>query len=368
MKIRYIGQLLKAASKDWVEDKAPRLGAALAYYTVFSLAPLMLIVIAVAGFFFGQEAAQNQLVGQLRGMVGQQGAEALQSMIQNASKPSHGIVASIVGFAILLFGASGVFGQLQDSLNTIWEVKPKPGRGIWGFIKSRFLSFAMVLGIGFLLLVSLVLTAVLAAVGGMFEGVFGEMQFLFQAFNFLLSFAVITVLFAMIFKLLPDAEIAWRDVWVGAIITALLFTVGKILIGLYLGRGSATSAFGGAASLVVLLIWIYYSAQILFFGAEFTQVYAARFGSKVKPAENAVAVGDAERLNQGLSGSKPSGVATNPERDVDRGRGRNIAPSPALVQQTSLDQVKPATQITASLGLIALLAARIIKLRRRKSA
>lgn len=265
------------------------LGAALAYYTVFSLAPLLLISIALAGFFLGEEAARGQVLNQLSGLIGEQGGQAMQDMVQNANaKPTTGLVASIIGVVTLLFGASGVFGQLQTSLNIVWGVEPKPGRGITGLLKDRFLSFGFILVVGFLLLVSLILTAAITFVAEWLGRMTPGLEALAQVLNFVLSFGVITVLFALIFKYLPDAKIAWKDVWLGAVITAALFVLGKFALGLYLGTGSVGSSFGAAGSLIILLLWVYYSAQILFFGAEFTQVWANRFGEKVVPDDDAV--------------------------------------------------------------------------------
>jgi membrane protein len=283
--------ILKKAGSDWMEDQAPTLGAALAYYTVFSLAPLLIIAIAIVGLVFGQEAAQGQIFEQLRGLLGEASAKAMQDMVQNANaKPATGVVATLIGVVTLLFGASGVFGQLQTSLNAIWDVEPKPGRGILGLVRDRILSFGFILVVGFLLLVSLLLTAAVAVVAQWFGGMLPAMETLAQILNFVLSLAVITLLFAMIFKFLPDAKIAWHDVWIGAFITALLFTVGKFALGLYLAKSGVGSSYGAAGSLIVLLLWVYYSSQILFFGAEFTQVYANRFGSHVAPTDNAVSV------------------------------------------------------------------------------
>lgn len=304
MNLKMMVGLLKATVADWQEDKASRLAAALAYYTVFSLAPLLVIVIAIAGLVFGPEAARGQIESQLQGLLGPDGAEAVQTMIASADKPTTGIVASIINIAILLFGASGVFAQLQDALNTVWEVAPKPGQGLISAIRSRFLSFSMVLGIGFLLLVSLVLSAGLAAVGSYASQLLPGFGFLWQLLNFAISFGVITLLFAMIYKILPDAQVAWGDVWIGSAITALLFTIGKAAIGLYLGNASVGSAYGAAGSLVVLLIWVYYSAQILFFGAEFTQVYASKYGSRIVPTKNAVAVTEEAQAQQGMTPTK----------------------------------------------------------------
>jgi membrane protein len=282
--------LLKSSATEWVNDKASTLGAALAYYTAFSLAPLLIIVIGIVGLALGEAAARGQIFEQMRGLVGEQGGKAIEGMVQSASKPSQGILATIIGAATLLFGASGVFGQLQSSLNAMWGVEPKPGRGIWGVIKDRFLSFGMILVIGFLLLVSLLLTAALAAAGKWFGGVVPGMEAIGHILNFIVSFAVVTLLFAMIFKFLPDVKMAWSDVWFGSAITALLFSIGKFVLGLYLGKSAVSSSYGAAGSLVVLLLWVYYSSQIVFFGAEFTQVYANQFGSHVEPAEDAVKV------------------------------------------------------------------------------
>ncbi len=283
--------ILKEAAWDWMEDQAPTLGAALAYYTVFSLAPLLIIAIAIAGLVFGPDAAQGQIFDQLRGLLGEASAKSMQDLVENANaKPATGIVATVIGVATLLLGASGVFGQLQTSLNAIWGVQPKPGRGVLGIIQDRILSFGFILVVGFLLLVSLLLTAAIALAGEWFGGMVPGMEFLIQLLNSVLSLAVITLLFAMIFKFLPDAKIAWHDVWIGAFITAALFTVGKFALGLYLGKSGVGSSYGAAGSLIVLLLWVYYSSQIVFFGAEFTQVYANRFGSHVAPADDAVAV------------------------------------------------------------------------------
>ncbi len=286
-----IKDLLKETFSEWSKDKASRLAAALSYYTIFSVAPLLIIAIAVAGLVFGREAATHQIEGQVRGLLGEQGAQAIQTIVENASKTGAGVVATLVGVVTLLMGASGAFAQLQESLNAIWEVKPKQGRGVKGILRDRFLSFSMVLVIGFLLLVSLVLSAVLAGVGKYLAGILPISSVVMQIVNFGISFAVTTLLFALIFKVLPDAYIRWRDVWVGAAFTALLFSLGRFVIGLYLGRSSVSSAYGAAGSLVVLLVWVYYSAQILFLGAEFTQVFATRYGKGIVPKPNAERLG-----------------------------------------------------------------------------
>ena len=291
MKFNEAISILKRTFWEWLEDQAPTLGAALAYYTVFSLAPLLIIVISIAGLVLGKEAAQGQIFQELRGLLGTESGKAVQDIVQSTSAdPSTSLLASVVGFVTLLFGASGVFGQLQTSLNAIWGVQPKPGRGLFGIVRDRFLSFGFILAIGFLLLVSLVLTAAIAFLGQQFGSMIPRMEALVQSLNSILSVAGITLLFAMLFKFLPDARIAWHDVWIGAFITAALFTVGKFALGFYLGKSGVASSYGAAGSLIVLLLWVYYSSQIVFFGAELTQVYANRFGSHVAPSSNAVAV------------------------------------------------------------------------------
>jgi membrane protein len=284
-KLKELGELLKVAAMGWIDDKASRLGAALAYYAAFSLAPLLIIIIAVAGLVFGKDATKAHVLAQMQDLVGKEGGEALQAMMISANKPESGIVAGIMGVVMLLVGAAGLFGQLQDALDTVWGVEPRSGRGIVGFIRDRFLSISMVMGTTFLLLVSLVISAILSAVGGMFgnylAGILG------QTTNIVLSFGFITLLFAMVYRFLPDAIIAWKDVWLGALITSLLFTLGKQLIGMYLGYTATSSAYGAAGSFAVLLIWLYYSSQIFLFGAELTKAYAMRYGSRIHPAPNA---------------------------------------------------------------------------------
>ena len=279
-------QMIKAAVKAWVDDYAPSMGAALSYYTLFSLAPLLIIVIAVAGMVFGQEAAQGEIVAQLRGIMGEEGAVAVEGMLKAAREPAKGVVATIVGIAILLLGATAIFGELQSALDRIWRVPaPKEESGIWHLLRTRLLSFGLVLGLGFLLVVSLVVSAALAALGKWWGGWFEGWDVFLEILNFAVSFGIFTLLFAMIYKIMPRANIPWRDVWTGAAVTALLFTIGKVLIGLYLGKSSLASGFGAAGSLVVLIAWVYYSAQIFLFGAEYTWVYANRHGSRVqKPA------------------------------------------------------------------------------------
>ena len=304
-------KLLKDTATEWSEDNVPLLAAALAYYTVFSLAPLLLISIAIAGLFFGEAAARGEIIGQIQGLVGREGAEAIQAMIQNANRPgSGGTIATIVGVVVLLFGASGVFGQLQVALNTIWEVKPKPGNGIKSFLQARFLSFAMVLVIGFLLLVSLVLSAILAVVSRYFGDLVPGFVIVGQIANFIISFSVVTVLIAAIYKFLPDVNIPWKNLWVGSGVTALLFNLGKFLLGLYISHGGVGSAYGAAGSLVVLLIWVFYSAQILLFGAEFTQVYSKYRGLPIEPSKHAIRV---PKSSDDLP-NKPSVIQRSPNK------------------------------------------------------
>lgn len=302
-RIRSIGQvveLFKAAFADWSEDKASRLAAALSYYAAISLAPLLIVVLGIAGLVFGREAATGQVAAQITGLLGNQGAQVIQDIIANSSKPSTGILSTVIGTAVLLLGASGVFGALQDGLDTIWEVQPKPGRGIAGLIKSRFLSLTMVFGVCFMLLISLAISAALSALGKYAGEVLPMPIFALELLNFIVSFVIITLLFALMYKFIPDAEIRWNDVWIGAAVTALLFTIGKFLIGLYLGRSTIGTAYGAAGSLVVILVWIYYSAQILFFGAELTQVYTNKYGSRIRPAKDAEPVTNESRAQEGL--------------------------------------------------------------------
>jgi membrane protein len=275
-------RLLKETGAGWIADKVPRLAAALAFYTILSAAPLLVIALSIVGMIYGRRAVEGQMVEQMRELVGEEGGKAIQSMIASASGPGSG-VAMVIGIVMLLLGASGVFAELQDALNTIWKAPPRQGPGWLGMIRDRFFSVAMVFGVAFLLLVTLVVSAVLSALTkfARLEGI-GVVG---QIVDFLVSVIVVTLLFAMIYKVLPDVKIAWGDVWVGAIVTAFLFTVGKLLIGLYLGHASVGSAYGAAGSLVVFVVWVYYSGQILFLGAEFTKEYANRFGSRHRSAQ-----------------------------------------------------------------------------------
>ena len=284
--------LIKQTFEEWLQDKAPQLGAALAYYTVFSLAPLILVLLAIVGFIFHDDpgGAWNKLTQQMSYFLDPSAMGVIQDIAQKASQSGNSTLASIIGIALALIGASGVFGQLQDALNTIWGVKAKPSRGIWGFLRNRFLSFAMVAGICFLLLVSLTIEALLQGVSQYVQSVLSGGIVIALAVYVIFDFAVVVVLFAMIFKFLPDVKVQWRDVWLGAVMTAIFFGIGKWLLGLYLGSGAAGSAYGAASSLITLLLWVYYSSQILLFGAEFTQVYADRAGRGVRPDEYVVRV------------------------------------------------------------------------------
>lgn len=291
-------QLFKKTIREWLSDNASQLAASLSFYTAASISPLLVMVILVAGFVWGDQAVQGQLVSQLQSTLGPQGADFITTVLDNANQPNIGSIAGIVSLAVLIWGSTNVFAQLQTALNTIWNVEPKPGRGIMGTIKDRFLSLSMVLGIAFLLLVSLVVSAALSTIGNSFSGMLPGAEWIWQLVNFIISLGVITFLMAAIFKVLPDVEITWRSVWVGAAFTALLFTLGKWALGFYLGN--ATNAYGAAGSVMAFLLWVYYSAQILFFGAEFTQVYANHYGTGVTPADNA------QFINSGEQGAQAS--------------------------------------------------------------
>jgi membrane protein len=274
-----IYQLLKATYFQWSKDRVPRMGAALAYYTIFSLAPLLVIATAIAGFAFGRDAVQGQIMGQIQGLIGAESARAVQTIIQSANKPVGGAIATVFSVIVLLIGASGVFVEMQDALNEIWNVATSK-TGVRRLIKSRFLSFGMVLGIGFLLLVSLLLSTALSAAANYISTFIPVLPPILHTVDFTFSFLFIAALMALIFKLLPDVPIPWSDVWVGALLTSLLFTVGKFLIGFYIGKSVKMSAYGATGAVVIVLAWVYYSAQILYFGAEFTRVYSNECGSR----------------------------------------------------------------------------------------
>jgi membrane protein len=284
MNIKQVWTLVKSSVSSWLDDYAPSMGAALAYYTVFSIAPLLLIVISTAGLVFGEEAVRGEIFGQLRGLMGDQGAAAVEGLLASVSEPEEGTAGAVVGTVLLLIGATTVFGELQNAFDRIWQApgKDKEG-GIWGLIRGRLLSFGMILGIGFLLMVSLVFNAAVAALGKWWGGFFSDLEILVTTVNFIVSFILTTAVFAMLYKFMPRVKIQWKDVWAGAAVTALLFTIGKFLIGLYIGKSAVTSGFGAAGSLVVVLVWVYYSAQIFLLGVEFTWVYSHQHGSRKTP-------------------------------------------------------------------------------------
>ena len=278
----------------WLDDKAPRLAASLAFYTLLSLAPMLVVAVSIAGLIFGEDAARGQIAGQLNGLLGPTGADTVQSILAHAKTPSSGIIGAVVGIALAVFGASGVFGELQTSLDQIWHVESKPGRGVKGFLRDRVFSFTLVMGVAFLLLVSLVLSAALAAIGTYFSHTLPGGEAVWHVLNLVISIGVTAVLFGLIFKIIPDVEIRWHEVWLGALVTAVLFSVGKFGIGLYLGRSSVASPFGAAGSVVALVVWVYYSAQILFFGAELTRAHTEQRGIHVTPTANAVPITPAQ--------------------------------------------------------------------------
>jgi membrane protein len=292
---------IKEIGSEFIEDRAPEQAAALAFYAVLSMAPLLVIAIGVAGLVFGREAAENAIVTEFRGALGPGVAEMVQEVVKRSSvEPSRGIAAIVFGMVMLIVGAIGVFGQIKSALNTMWNVTPRPGRGLWGLIRDRLLSFAMVLCIGFLLLVSLAVSAVIAGAMGRFGDRLPMADWAAALLHFGASVVVITGLFGAIYKILPDARISWHDVALGALITSMLFSAGKFLIGVYLARASIVSAFGAAGSLVMILLWVYYSAILFLVGAEFTQVYARRRGSRIVPSAHAMwAPGSDPRVTAG---------------------------------------------------------------------
>ncbi len=275
--------LVQRAAVAWLDDYAPSMGAALSYYTLFSLAPLLLIVMSVAGLVFGAEAVRGEIFGQLQGLMGHETASAVEGVLASVSKPAEGITATVIGIIIVLIGATAVFGELQDALDRIWRApardKTSGLMGLWWLLRTRLLSFGMILGIAFLLMVSLVMGALMAALGKWWGGMFTGWAMVAETVNLLITFALTTTVFAMIYKMMPRARVQWQDVWLGALVTSLLFTIGKFLIGIYIGKSGIASGFGAAGSLIIILVWVYYSAQIFLIGAEFTWVYAHTFGS-----------------------------------------------------------------------------------------
>ncbi|MEB3280008.1 MAG: YihY/virulence factor BrkB family protein [Lyngbya sp.] len=287
MNLNTIWSLLKETFNEWQQDKVPILAAALSYYMIFSIAPILILVIAVVGFIVGEQLAQDQVFAQLESFFGPENAASIRTILQNQFSPSSNITATVVAIVTILFGATTVFAQLKQALNLIWGVEPKPGQAVRGFIQTRILSILMVLGIGFVLLLSLIISAVLTATTSWLEKHLFIPSFVWSFIDLAISLALTTLLFGQIYRVLPDVRIAWKDVTVGALMTAILFTIGKSLISLYLGNSSIGSAYGAAGSFVVVLIWIFYSTQIFLFGAEFTQVWSRRYGSQIRPNKNA---------------------------------------------------------------------------------
>lgn len=280
--------VLKESLLNFFRDNCLKLSAALAYYTVFSIGPMLLVVIAIAGYFFGRDAIEGEVFFQLRNLVGSAPAAQIQQIIQNAKLSDHTLLASIFGVITLIIGATGVFSEIQDSINLIWQLKPKPRKGLILFLINRIISFSMVVGLGFIIIVSLVASALISALGKKLHAMYPELAIYFiQGFNHLLSFATITLLFAVIFKVLPDAKIKWKDVWVGSLLTSILFLIGKFLIGYYIGNSNIGSTFGAAGAIIILLLWVNYSSIILYFGAEFTQCFCQKRGRRIQPNDYA---------------------------------------------------------------------------------
>ena len=293
--------LVKKTIKEWNEDKASRLAAALAYYTVFSIPPLLVVAIGIASLFTERSVVEDQLINQAGSLMGSQGSEAIETILESVESPGNSeILPTIIGIVLLLLGASGVFTQLQDAMNTIWDVESDPDRGFIGAIKERFLSFTMVLAIGFVLLVSLLLSTLLTTFGDFVGQIISETEMILLVVNFVISFGAIALLFALIFKVVPDVDITWRDVAIGSLLTAVLFKLGEYALGIYFERSDPTSAFGAAGSVILLLLWVYYSVQILFLGAEFTQVYATEHGSGIRPERGAVVLTEEAKAKQGI--------------------------------------------------------------------
>ncbi|HHX43081.1 MAG TPA: YihY/virulence factor BrkB family protein [Chloroflexi bacterium] len=325
MRASDILSLAKATYKEWSDDKASRLAAAMAYYTVLSLAPLLIVIILIVGQVLGEQAAQNQIVSQLSGLVGEQAAEFIQQIVLNASRPEGGIVGTVIGSATLIFGALGLFSALQSTLNTIWEVEPEPGRGIVSTI-LRYAFLLLIVGVTGLLVLALLLTSsVIAGFTGMLAEVLPFGGVVVWGVNIIVSLLIATLLFALLFKFVPMAKVAWRDVWLGAAVTAVLFVIGQFALSIYLGRGNITSTYGAFGSLVALLLWVYYSAQILFFGAEFTQVYANRYGSRVRAEEEAVPVAEGPATPPEHLEGPEAGEAETHERAQRREGGAEAA-------------------------------------------
>ena len=330
-------KLVKAAASAWVADYAPSMGAALSYYSVFSMAPLLLVVISIAGLVFGEDAVRGEVFGQLQSLLGPEAAKAVEAILASVSdKPAEGVLSTVIGLAVLLIGATSVFGELQDALDRIWRapVRDRSG-GLWGLVRARLLSFGMVLGIAFLLMVSLVMGAAVSALDKWWSGAFAGWEMLAQGLNLLIGFVLTTGVFAMIYKIMPRVQVQWRDVWVGAIVTALLFTIGRLFIGTYIGKSGVASAFGAAGSLIVVFVWVYYSAQVFLIGAEFTWVYAKTFGSMRHLAEDEVPKTPALTPATDSAMGKPS---DDPVRAAEESAALAIAVgAPVLVSAAAAD-------------------------------
>jgi membrane protein len=318
--------LVTASVSSWLDDYAPSMGAALSYYTVFSLAPLLLIVVSVAGLVFGEDAVRGELFAQLQGLMGADAAKAIQDLLASVNKPSHGIIGTVVGIALLVFGATTVFGELQDALDRIWRAPARKKGGLWSLLRARLLSFGMILGLAFLLMVSLVLGAAIAALGKWWGPAFGGWETLLQIVNLLVGFVLTTAVFALIYKMMPRVKVQWHDVWLGALVTSLLFTIGKFLIGLYIGKSGVASGFGAAGSLIVVFIWVYYSAQIFLLGAEFTWVYAKTLGSLRSEAGIAEVAQAAARVDEAPSRSADPKAPSSGGAPAKPAAAREVAP------------------------------------------
>ncbi len=341
-------RLARQSVTAWIDDYAPSMGAAISYYTVFSIAPLLIIVIAVAGLVWGRDAVQGEIVAQLTGLIGQDGAVGVQALIESANKPAKGVIATLISVGVLLVGATTVFAELQSALDRVWDVPPsQKASGLWATLRARLLSLGFILGLGFLLSVSLVFSAGVAAFGGWANGLFPGWEVLLQVVNTAISLGISSLLFAMIFKLMPQATVSWRDVWVGAAVTAVLFEIGKALIGLYIGKSSVTSSFAAAGSLVVLLVWVYYSAQIFLLGAEFTWVFAHEHGSLRGQANSKTAAVAEAAARAPDEGSVLAPAVAAPRRTESAGKAlaaapetarpvRRASPAPSLVQRAAL--------------------------------
>jgi membrane protein len=334
--VKSLWQNLKDSFKDFGEDRAMRLAAAMAYYAMFSIGPLLFVMITIAGWIMGEEAVRGQVSETLKGFVGEQSAKTMESMMA-APKLGQNVLTTVLAIGALLIGASGVFGQLQDALNTIWEVKLKPGQGIWAFIRTRFLSMATVLGLGFLLLISMILTTAVQAASAQAGQWLPIPDAVVSALSVVTAFLVVTLFFALVYKLLPDVNVRWRDVWAGALFAAILFTVGKYLLGLYLGKQATSSTYGAAGSVVVILLWVYYSSIILFLGAEFTQVYAYNRGEAIQPSAHAIPVTGEERAQQGM----PSRERVQPQKAPP-------SPAPALRETQPSNANAPVRPVDAA--------------------